>query len=125
MLTENIYNQKNDVFFTSDNDFTSAEWIEQQLKLTREVSQIAVFLEAGHSVSAVIFSKINPGSEQTQKINAAINSINVSLPEYARIQKWVYAPLPFMVKYHQLTYAGRVCRNQIYNDYHLALSAIN
>lgn len=125
MLTETIYNQKSDVFFTSDNDFTSAEWIEQQLQLNSEISQVAVFLEAGQSVSAVIFSKINPGLEQTQKINAAINSMNASLPEYARIQKWVYATLPFMIKYHQVTYSGRLCRNQIYNDYHLALSAIN
>lgn len=125
MLTQTIYNQKDDVFFTSANDFTSAEWIEQELQQSPDISQIAVFLEAGQNVSAVIFSKIDPGTEQTSKINAAISSINASLPEYSRIQKWVYAKLPFMVKYHQITCSGSLCRNQIYNDYQLALSGTN
>ena len=113
MLTQNLYNQKNDVFYTSTDNFISAEWIEQHLQTTDEISQIAVFLDAEQGVCAVIFSSINPSHEQTQKINAAINLINTSLPEYARIHKWVYAKLPFLVRYQQITCSGRLCFHRL------------
>ena len=125
MLTQNLYNQKNDVFYTSTNHSTSAEWIEQHLQATEEIVQIAVFLDVEQGVCAVIFSSINPSLEQTQKINAAINSTNTSLPEYARIHKWVYAKLPFLIRYQQITCSGRLCRDQIYQDYQGALLAKN
>lgn len=125
MLTQNLYNQKNNVFYPSTDHSTSAEWIEQQLQANDEISQIAVFLDAEQGVCAVIFASIHPSLEQTQKINDAINAINASLPEYVRIRKWVYAKLPFMIKYQQVTCSGTLCRDQIYHDYQVALTATN
>jgi len=106
-----IIGRKKNVFVNSYGRNISPEWIEEQLSSFPEILQSAVFGESQSSCSAVIYSN------QFNKIDSIIEQINLSLPDYARIQKWIKAKEPFLMENKQLRPSGVVDRSVIWHLY--------
>ena len=98
------------MYITSFGRNLSPEWIESELSLNQEIAQIAVFGDERPFNTAIVF----PGpAGRDEAIQAAIESSNSSLPDYARIKAWIKASQPFSIKNQQITSNGRLRRDAI------------
>jgi long-chain acyl-CoA synthetase len=105
-----INGRKKNIFITSFGRNVSPEWVESALLNSREILQVCVFGEAKPWNIALIVLK---NDAPQANIHAAIEAINQTLPDYARITKWLLADAPFSVKNNQLTPNGRLKRDVI------------
>jgi len=59
-----------------------------------------------------------------KEIDDAIHALNSSLPDYARISRWVLADAPFNTRNQQLTSNGRNRRDVILQHYQDQINAL-
>jgi long-subunit acyl-CoA synthetase (AMP-forming) len=105
-----ITGRKRSMYITSFGRNLSPEWIESELSLNQEIAQIAVFGDERPFNTAIVF----PGPAcRDEAIQAAIESSNSSLPDYARIKAWIKASQPFSITNQQITSNGRLRRDAI------------
>ena len=109
-----INGRKKNIFITSYGRNVSPEWVERDLTSTPVIAQACLFGEAKPWNTALIVSTADATSET---INSAIDTINQSLPDYARVSKWLLALEPFSVTNKQLTPNGRLKRDAIWESY--------
>lgn len=107
-----ITGRKKNIFITSFGRNVAPEWVERELTLNPAIAQAAVFGEARPFNVAVIVGRQHP-----QAIELAIADTNALLPDYARIQHWIPADVPFHPGNQQLTPNGRLRREVIYAIY--------
>lgn len=116
-----INGRKKNIFITSYGRNVSPEWIERDLTSTEVIAQACLFGEAKPWNTAIIVLEANATIEAAK---AAIDMINQSLPDYARVSKWLLASEAFSVKNNQLTPNGRLKRNAIWQSYQHAIEAL-
>ena len=110
--------RKKHMFITGYGRNVAPEWVERELVLQPSILQAAVFGEARPYNIALIV----PGPDSdAQQISNAIASVNHTLPDYARITRWLCAEEPFSISNHELTATGRLRRNIILSRYREAI----
>ena len=116
-----INGRKKNIFITSYGRNVSPEWVERDLTSTPAIAQACLFGEAKPWNTALIVSKDDASVET---ISSAIEVINQSLPDYARVNKWLLASEPFAVANKQLTPNGRLKRDVIWNAYQESINTL-
>ena len=64
-----------------------------------------------------------PGSPDTA-IEEAVDRVNATLPEYARVRRWLRAEAPFSFAGGELTANGRLPRDQLARRYGAAVESL-
>jgi len=116
-----INGRKKNIFITSYGRNVSPEWVERDLTSTPVITQACLFGEAKPWNTALIASTADATAET---INSAIETINQSLPDYARVSKWLLTSEPFSVNNKQLTPNGRLKRDVIWQSYQDAINTL-
>lgn len=116
-----ITGRKKNIFITSFGRNVSPEWVERELKISPCIAQAALFGEAKPWNVAIIVPRQGVSVEQ---VDAAINTINAHLPDYARIGRWIRADAPFSAQNQQLTSNGRNRREVILQHYAQQINAL-
>jgi long-chain acyl-CoA synthetase len=116
-----INGRKKNIFITSYGRNVSPEWVERDLTSSPAIAQACLFGEAKPWNTALIVSRANATVET---ISSAIDAINQSLPDYARVSKWLLASEPFAVNNNQLTPNGRLKRDVIWNSYENSINTL-
>jgi long-subunit acyl-CoA synthetase (AMP-forming) len=109
-----ISGRKKNIFITSFGRNVSPEWVERELNVQPSIYKAALFGEARPYNVAIIVPK--PDVLEAN-IHAEIEAVNLTLPDYARIGKWLLAEAPFGVQNGQLTPNGRLKRDAIWQAY--------
>lgn len=98
----------------------SPEWVESELLGQGGILQVAVFGEAKPWLSAVLFA---PGLSDVA-LASAVAKANVSLPDYARVNRYVRATEPFTDANGLATSNGRNRRDAIASHFYNSLEAL-
>lgn len=117
-----ITGRKKNLLISSFGRNISPEWIESELGLSRHIAQSLVVGDSQAFCSAIIV----PSSKDVsaQDIANDIARINQSLPDYARIQKFVVAKEAFSPGNGLLTDNGRLRRESIISTYSNGIESI-
>lgn len=116
-----ISGRKKNIFITSFGRNVSPEWVEREIKISPYIAQAALFGEAKPWNVAVIVPKLGANIEQ---IENAVQAVNLNLPDYARIKRWISASGPFTPDNQQLTTNGRNRRDIIWQIYQDKINAL-
>jgi long-subunit acyl-CoA synthetase (AMP-forming) len=116
-----VNGRRKNLFITSFGRNVSPEWVEAELVEESAIAQAAVFGEARPWNVAVI---VAAAGAQRADVEAAIDSANRRLPDYARIGDWLPADEPFATSNGQVTTNGRIRRTTIWNRYGQQLDAL-
>jgi len=106
--------RKHNIFITAFGRNVAPEWVERELVLEPAIAQAAVFGEARPWNAALVVP--TPGAD-TEEISKAVSRTNASLPDYARIRRWLPADEPFSTLNGELSGTGRVKRQNILARY--------
>ena len=115
-----ITGRKKSVFITSFGRNLSPEWVECELTAHQDILQAVVFGEGKPFLSAVIFPSENTTAAA---VKLAVTQVNKTLPDYARVERFVMADKTFSPSNKQLTPNGRPRREAIYFDYQQVLES--
>jgi long-chain acyl-CoA synthetase len=115
-----INGRKKNIIVSSFGRNINPEWPESRL-LESEIIQHAVVVgDARPFLSAIIVSK----PEHLDRIQTHIDAVNASLPDYARLQQWLwFSPLVFNSK-GLLTSNGRIKRADVEKCFHTDLDQL-
>lgn len=106
--------RKKNILITAFGRNVSPEWVESELRREPLVAKAAVFGEARPWLSAVIAAR---GTASDTDIAQALDRVNASLPDYARIRRFIAAGQPFTPANGLATANGRPRRDAIYARY--------
>jgi long-chain acyl-CoA synthetase len=109
-----LQGRKKSIFITSFGRNVAPEWVERELTAHPAILQAAVFGESLPFNTAVISAA--PGAT-TADVQNAIDAANRTLPDYARVQRWLPAQQPFSMLNQQMTSNGRLKRDSIWSAY--------
>lgn len=113
--------RRRNVFITAFGRNVAPEWVERELTLEPAILQAAVFGEARPCNVAVLV----PGSAATSSdIEAALARANRTLPDYARVSRWLPADAPFSPANGLLTGTGRIRRTALLERYGQAIELL-
>lgn len=110
--------RKKNIFITSFGRNVAPEWVESELTIHPAIAQAAVFGEGRPWNVAVIVPR------DPSFVGDAVRQANESLPDYARIEKWLIAEEPFLPQNGQLTINGRLRRDAIWPRYREKIEAL-
>jgi long-subunit acyl-CoA synthetase (AMP-forming) len=99
------------VLITAFGRNVSPEWVETALRGGRAIAQTVVLGDGEPSLSAVIWP-VAAGLPDAA-IQAEVDAANQSLPDYARVMRWVRALAPFSADAGMATANGRPLREAI------------
>lgn len=116
--------RKKNMFITSFGRNVAPEWVERELTIQPVIAQAMVYGEARPWNVAIIVPRPLPGVELAEAIPQAIAAANQSLPDYARIGKWLIASEPFTPQNGLLTSNGRLRRAEILARYGAAVDEL-
>ncbi len=116
-----ITGRKKNCFISSFGRNVAPEWIERELVLSPIINQGVIFGEARPFNIAVV---VVEDAYSDDEINQAIAEINIRLPDYARVGKWIRADSPFSVENEQMTATGRPRRNIIWSYYQYKIDEV-
>lgn len=106
-----VTGRKKNLIITSYGRNISPEWIESELVLSPAITQCLVYGNAKPFCTAIIVPPT--AMVKDADIDNAINELNKTLPDYARIKSWFYAEEPFKHSNGLLTANGRPKRLDI------------
>ena len=109
-----LHGRRRNVFITAFGRNVAPEWVERELMLEPAISQAAVFGEARPYNVAVVVPA--PGVTPPD-IEAAFVRTNRTLPDYARVSRWLPADAPFSPANGLLTGTGRIRRAALLERY--------
>jgi long-chain acyl-CoA synthetase len=109
-----ILGRRRNVFITSYGRNVSPEWVEAEFAKQPSIAQVSIFGEARPWNVGVIVPA--PGASPSE-IQADLESVNQTLPDYARLGAWVIAQEPFSPGNGMLTANGRNRRTGIWQRY--------
>jgi long-chain acyl-CoA synthetase len=117
-----ITGRKKNLLISSFGRNISPEWIESELSLCPHIHQLMVIGDAQPWCAAILV----PRTADTDPllISSYIARANQSLPDYARIHKFILANEPFSVANQLLTTNGRLRRAAIMSSYASAIEAL-
>jgi long-chain acyl-CoA synthetase len=116
-----ITGRKKNCFITSYGRNVSPDWVEAVLAAEPSVSQAWISGEARPWTAAVIVAR--PGCPDA-RLDEAIARANETLPEYARVRRWLRAEEPFSFANGELTANGRLRREQLARRYGAAIESL-
>jgi long-subunit acyl-CoA synthetase (AMP-forming) len=119
-----ITGRRKNVLISSFGRNISPEWVEAQLSTQPIIYQVAVLGDGEPHLSAVIVANPNmvaTSNDPQSAIAQAIDVVNQTLPDYARIQQWHLAEHPFSTDNELLTDNGKLRRAHIFTAYQSAL----
>jgi long-chain acyl-CoA synthetase len=121
-----ITGRKKNMFITSFGRNVAPEWVERELGLSPAIAQAALFGEARPWNVAIMVPRKNANGDfaQAEEIERAIAEVNASLPDYARVTRWIFAQSPFTPQNGQLTVNGRLKRDAIWKMYESEVNAL-
>jgi long-chain acyl-CoA synthetase len=111
--------RKKHVLITAYGRNVSPEWVETALRSEHAIAQAVVFGEAQPALSAVLWPMLADATDAS--LQAAVDSANAGLPDYARVQHWVRASDPFDAASGLATANGRPQRATIWQRHANAL----
>ncbi len=111
-----VTGRKKNIFITSFGRNVSPEWVERELTVNPVIAQAAVFGEARPFNVAVIVARV-PKVQAIKLVEAAVAQVNQSLPDYARVSRWILADAHFSVNNGLATSNGRLRRDEIFKHY--------
>ena len=122
-----ITGRKKNIINTSFGRNISPEWVEKELEAIPLIAQCVVY---GHGKPALVALLVlsesvllenivgdNLNNETIKQVNELIQTLNIQLPDYARISDFIITDIPFSVSNSQLTGTGRPRRESIYKVY--------
>jgi long-chain acyl-CoA synthetase len=109
------------MFITSFGRNVAPEWVEGELVAHPGIAQAAIFGEARPFNCAVIVP--HPGTSHGA-IEAALDTANRRLPDYARVRAWIAATEPFTASNGMSTPNGRLRRSAILGKYASQVDAL-
>jgi long-subunit acyl-CoA synthetase (AMP-forming) len=109
-----VTGRKKNVFITSFGRNVSPEWIEREVQAQPPIAQAVVYGESRPWNVAVIVPRQNATKTQIEK---ALDEVNRTLPDYAKVSQWLQAEEAFTPTNNQYTENGRPKRNQIWDAY--------
>jgi long-subunit acyl-CoA synthetase (AMP-forming) len=113
--------RKKNMFITSYGRNVAPEWVEGELVAHPGIAQAAIFGEARPFNCAVIVPQ--PGTP-LDVIEAALDTANHRLPDYARVRAWIAAAEPFTPGNGMSTPNGRLRRPAILGKYAAQIDAL-
>lgn len=113
--------RKKNMFVTSFGRNVAPEWVEGELAADPAIAQAALFGEARPFNCAVIVRR--PGTPP-EAIEAALDTANRRLPDYARVRAWIAAVEPFTAGNGLSTPNGRLRRSAILGQYAAQIDAL-
>ena len=113
--------RKKNVLITAFGRNVSPEWVETALRGEAAIAQAVVFGDGQPALSAVLWAS-GPQVDETA-LAAAVDAANATLPDYARVARWVRARAPFDASSGLATANGRPQREAIGRMHADALSA--
>jgi long-subunit acyl-CoA synthetase (AMP-forming) len=116
-----LQGRRRHIFISAFGRNVSPEWVEREMVLEPAIAQAALFGEARPWNCAVIVAQ--PGMDSTA-VDVAIQRVNLLLPDYARIAQWLPADAPFGLENGQLSGAGRLRREVIFQHYRERIDAL-
>lgn len=119
-----ITGRRKNVLISSFGRNISPEWVEAQLSTQPIIYQVAVLGDGEPHLSAVIVANPNmvaTSNDPQSAIAQAIDTVNQTLPDYARIKQWHLAEHPFSTENELLTDNGKLRRAHIFTAYQSAL----
>jgi len=121
-----ITGRKKNMFITSFGRNVAPEWVERELNLSPLIAQAAVFGEARPwNIAVIVPARNSEGNiAQIEEINDAIEDVNRTLPDYARIANWIFAEAAYTPQNGQLTANGRLKREAIWQVYANRINAM-
>lgn len=114
-----VTGRKKNLLITGFGRNVAPEWVESELRREPAIAQAAVFGEARPWLCAVIV----PRGEATG-IAEAVGRVNASLPDYARVHRFIVADQPFMAANELATSNGRPRRLAIAAHYRKRLETL-
>lgn len=115
--------RRKNMFVTAYGRNVNPEWPESELTRHAQIAHAVVFGEARHYNTAVIVPAIP--RLQDKEIAALVNATNETLPDYARIHKWIRADTPFTPDNGLLTASGKPRRDQVWAQYQAAIDSLD
>ena len=113
--------RKKNLFITAFGRNVAPEWVEGELVAHPGIAQAAIFGEARPFNCAVIVP--HPGTPPGV-IDAALDTANRQLPDYARVLAWIPATEPFTPGNGMSTPNGRLRRAAIFGQYASQIDAL-
>jgi long-subunit acyl-CoA synthetase (AMP-forming) len=106
-----VQGRKKNVLITGFGRNVSPEWVETALRSQQLVAQAVVFGDGQPALSAVVWplAATLPDAE----IESAVQAANASLPDYARVARWVRGRAAFSAQSGMATANGRPQRDAI------------
>lgn len=91
-----IEGRKKHVLITGFGRNVSPEWVETAMQQETELPQVVVVGDGSARLGAVVWVSVPVGNASVQRsfrarIQAAIDRVNATLPDYARVTRWVLA----------------------------------
>jgi long-subunit acyl-CoA synthetase (AMP-forming) len=117
-----LQGRKKNLLITGFGRNVSPEWVETTLRCQPAVLQAVVFGEAQPALSAVLWP-VRPDTDDTA-LQAAVDATNATLPDYARIQRWVRGRAAFDTSSGLATANGRPQRPAIWQAHADALDLL-
>ncbi|HEX2830462.1 MAG TPA: AMP-binding protein [Burkholderiales bacterium] len=106
--------RRRNVFITSYGRNVSPEWVESELTASDAIAQAWVYGEALPWNFAVVTPR---EGAMPEAVEAAIAAVNLNLPDYARVKRWIRSSEPFSPRNGQLTANGRIRRSVLIKAY--------
>lgn len=106
-----IQGRRKNVLITGYGRNVSPEWVETALRGENAVAQAVVFGDGAPALSAVLWP-LHPELPDAA-LQAAVGAANTTLPDYARVQRWVRAGADFSAASGMTTSNGRPQRTAI------------
>lgn len=111
--------RRSNVLITAFGRNVAPEWVEAEICAHPAIAQAFVCGDAMPWLAAVLVASA-PDSDLVE----AIDQVNRSLPDYARIRGWLRAPVPFTCSGGELTSNGRLRRSVLQARYGADISAL-
>jgi long-chain acyl-CoA synthetase len=115
-----VQGRKKHVLITAFGRNVSPEWVEQALRSEPAVAQAVVFGDGEPALSAVLWPARADASDAA--LQAALDAANGTLPDYARVRRWVRARAAFTPQAGMATPNGRPLRAAILQSHPDALA---
>lgn len=109
-----ITGRRRNVFITSYGRNVSPEWVESELTAAAGIAQAWVYGEGRRWNTAVITPE---AGVQAGTVDSSVAAVNLRLPDYARIGRWVHSAEPFSSANGELTANGRLRRAALLERY--------
>jgi long-chain acyl-CoA synthetase len=107
-----VSGRKTNLLITGFGRNVSPEWVETALRDQPAVLQAVVFGDGEPALSAVLWP--TQAATPDARLQAAVDTANATLPDYARVQRWARAGAPFSVDSGLATANGRPQRAAIW-----------